>query len=47
MKKVGECLYRNHLGTYFALVKVNGKQIRKWKKCCRVGIHIELGPDIA
>ena len=28
-KKVGECLYRNHLGTYFALVKVNGKQIKR------------------
>lgn len=28
-KKVGKCLYRNHRGTYFALVKVNGKQIKR------------------
>ena len=29
LNKVAECLYRNHLGTYFALVKVNGKQIKR------------------
>ena len=29
LRKVGECLYRNHKGTYFALIKVRGKQIRR------------------
>ncbi len=29
LKRVGECLYRNVQGTYFALVKRHGKQIKK------------------
>ena len=29
LKKVGECLYRNGIGTYFALIKVGGKQIKR------------------
>jgi integrase len=29
LKRVGECLYRNGIGTYFALVKVRGKQIKR------------------
>ncbi len=29
LKKVGECLYRNGNKTYFALLKVAGKQIKK------------------
>ncbi len=29
LRKVGECLYRNHRGTYFALIKSNGKQIKR------------------
>ena len=29
LTKVAECLYRNSHGTYFALVKVNGKQIKR------------------
>jgi integrase len=29
LKKVGECLYRNGHGTYFALIKVSGKQIKR------------------
>lgn len=29
LTKVGECLYRNGIGTYFALVKVRGKQIKR------------------
>lgn len=29
LQKVGECLYRNGHGTYFALVKINGKQIKR------------------
>ena len=29
LKHVGECLYRHHLGTYYALVKVAGKQIKR------------------
>lgn len=27
--RVGECLWRNHRGTYFALVKLSGKQIKR------------------
>lgn len=29
LKRVGECLYRHHSGTYYALVKVAGKQIKR------------------
>jgi len=29
LKKVAECLYRNGHGTYFAIVKVDGKQIKQ------------------
>ena len=29
LKKVGECLYRNGNGTYFAILKINGKQVKK------------------
>jgi integrase len=29
LTKVAECLYRNGHGTYFAIVKVNGKQIKR------------------
>jgi integrase len=29
LKRVGECLYRNGHGTYFALIKVGGKQIKR------------------
>ena len=29
LSKVGECLYRNGHGTYFALLKVRGKQIKR------------------
>ena len=29
LTKVAECLYRNGHGTYFALLKVRGKQIKK------------------
>jgi integrase len=29
LKHVGECLYRHHAGTYYALVKVAGKQIKR------------------
>ena len=29
LTKVAECLYRNAHGTYFALLKVRGKQIKK------------------
>ena len=29
LKKVGQCLYRNGLKTYFALIKVSGKQIKR------------------
>ena len=29
LTKVAECLYRNNHGTYFALLKVRGKQIKK------------------
>ena len=29
LKHVGECLYRHHRGTYYALVKVGGKQIKR------------------
>jgi len=29
LKLVGECLYRHHAGTYYALVKVGGKQIKR------------------
>src|SRR6266568_1586597 len=29
LSKVAECLYRNEHGTYFALLKVRGKQIKK------------------
>jgi len=29
LNKVAECLYRNGHGTYFAIVKVNGKQIKR------------------
>jgi integrase len=29
LKHVGECLYRHHAGTYYALVKVSGKQIKR------------------
>ena len=29
LAKVGECLYRNSHGTYFALLKVRGKQIKR------------------
>jgi len=29
LKHVGECLYRHHGGTYYALVKVAGKQIKR------------------
>ena len=29
LERVAECLYRNHRGTYFALVKVAGKQIKR------------------
>ena len=28
-ERVAECLYRNHRGMYFALVKVSGKQIKR------------------
>ena len=29
LTKVAECLYRNDHGTYFALIKVRGKQIKR------------------
>jgi len=29
LNHVGECLYRHHAGTYYALVKVGGKQIKR------------------
>lgn len=29
LRKVAECLYRNHNGTYIAIVKVHGKQIKR------------------
>ncbi len=29
LKRIGECLYRHHAGTYYALVKVIGKQIKR------------------
>lgn len=29
LNRVGECLYRNGIGAYFALVKVRGKQIKR------------------
>ena len=29
LTKVAECLYRNGHGTYFALIKVRGKQIKR------------------
>ena len=29
LERVAECLYRNHKGVYFALVKVGGKQIKR------------------
>ena len=29
LKHFGECLYRHHAGTYYALVKVGGKQIKR------------------
>ncbi len=29
LSKVAECLYRNGHGTYFALLKVGGKQIKR------------------
>jgi len=29
LSRVGECLYRNGIGVYFALVKVGGKQIKR------------------
>lgn len=29
LKPVGECLYRNGIGTYFAIIKVSGKQIKR------------------
>ena len=29
LKNVGQCLYRNGHGTYFALLRVNGKQIKR------------------
>lgn len=29
LKHIGECLYRHHAGTYYALVKVGGKQIKR------------------
>ena len=29
LKKVGQCLYRNKHGTYYALIKVRGKQIKR------------------
>jgi hypothetical protein len=29
LKRVGECLYRHHTRTYYALVKVAGKQIKR------------------
>ena len=29
LNKVAECLYRNGHGVYFAIVKVNGKQIKR------------------
>jgi integrase len=29
LNRVGECLYRHHVGTYYALVKVGGKQIKR------------------
>jgi hypothetical protein len=29
LKRVGECLYRNGNGKYYALVKVAGKQIKR------------------
>ena len=29
LNRVGECLYRNGIGIYFALVKVSGKQIKR------------------
>lgn len=29
MYRVAECLYRNESGTYFAIMKVTGKKVRK------------------
>ena len=29
LTRVAECLYKNDHGTYFALLKVRGKQIKK------------------
>jgi len=29
LNRVGECLYRNGRKTYFALIKVSGKQIKR------------------
>ncbi len=39
LSKVAECLYRNGHGTYFALLMVRGKQIKRTLKpywmCCQ------------
>src|SRR5437762_3923195 len=38
LKKVGQCLYRNGRKTYFALIKVGGKQIKRSLKTTDMAI---------
>ena len=38
LKRVGECLYRNGNKVYYALIRVNGKQVRRALKTTDLGI---------
>ena len=37
LKRVGECLYRNGNKVYYALIRVNGKQVRRALKTTDLG----------